>query len=140
MGYMNSIHMNNTVLLLLLLPSIALKCWSHSWSANIQTVLAVLKMVTVGLIIVHEMMALAEGQTAGDKQRQRRPRKRHRQIRRETESRDHRVRKIGQKEREREGLRILARRKPLQEKQKLTCVLPSAHFSCTAPFSSSFIC
>ncbi|XP_073178801.1 cystine/glutamate transporter-like isoform X2 [Lepidochelys kempii] len=40
---------------------IALNCWSVSWSANIQTVLAVLKMVTIGLIIVPGMMALAEG-------------------------------------------------------------------------------
>uniref|UniRef100_A0A674K970 Solute carrier family 7 member 11 n=1 Tax=Terrapene triunguis TaxID=2587831 RepID=A0A674K970_9SAUR len=42
---------------------IALNCWSVSWSANIQTVLAVLKMVTIGLIIVPGMMALAEGKT-----------------------------------------------------------------------------
>uniref|UniRef100_A0A8C0JD52 Cystine/glutamate transporter n=1 Tax=Chelonoidis abingdonii TaxID=106734 RepID=A0A8C0JD52_CHEAB len=40
---------------------IALNCWSVSWSANIQTVLTVLKMVTIGLIIVPGMLVLAEG-------------------------------------------------------------------------------
>uniref|UniRef100_A0A8C3RUE5 Cystine/glutamate transporter n=1 Tax=Chelydra serpentina TaxID=8475 RepID=A0A8C3RUE5_CHESE len=42
---------------------IALNCWSVSWSTNIQTALAVLKMVTIGLIIVPGMMALADGKT-----------------------------------------------------------------------------
>uniref|UniRef100_A0A6J0UDA0 Cystine/glutamate transporter-like n=1 Tax=Pogona vitticeps TaxID=103695 RepID=A0A6J0UDA0_9SAUR len=40
---------------------IALNCWSVSWSANIQTVLTALKLVTVGLIIVPGMMALGNG-------------------------------------------------------------------------------
>ncbi|XP_062989400.1 cystine/glutamate transporter-like [Elgaria multicarinata webbii] len=40
---------------------IALNCWSVSWSANIQTVLTALKMVTIGLIIVPGMMALGNG-------------------------------------------------------------------------------
>ncbi|XP_034982466.2 cystine/glutamate transporter-like isoform X1 [Zootoca vivipara] len=40
---------------------IALNCWSVSWSANIQTFLTALKMVTVGLIIVPGMMALGNG-------------------------------------------------------------------------------
>ncbi|KAH1185560.1 hypothetical protein KIL84_018309 [Mauremys mutica] len=43
---------------------IAVNCWSVSWSANIQTVLAVLKMVTIGLIIVPGMLVLAEGKTS----------------------------------------------------------------------------
>ncbi|XP_078232358.1 cystine/glutamate transporter isoform X2 [Pogona vitticeps] len=40
---------------------IALNCWSVSWSANIQTVLTALKLVTVGLIIIPGMMALGNG-------------------------------------------------------------------------------
>ncbi|CAI5786232.1 glutamate transporter-like [Podarcis lilfordi] len=40
---------------------IVLNCWSVSWSANIQTFLTALKMVTVGLIIVPGMMALGNG-------------------------------------------------------------------------------
>uniref|UniRef100_A0A8D0GFI8 Cystine/glutamate transporter n=1 Tax=Sphenodon punctatus TaxID=8508 RepID=A0A8D0GFI8_SPHPU len=42
---------------------IALNCWSVTWSANIQTVLTVLKVVTIGLIIIPGMMALANGKT-----------------------------------------------------------------------------
>ncbi|XP_054844259.1 cystine/glutamate transporter-like [Eublepharis macularius] len=40
---------------------IVLNCWSVSWSANIQTVLTALKMVTLGLVIVPGMMALGNG-------------------------------------------------------------------------------
>nr|XP_056702780.1 cystine/glutamate transporter-like [Euleptes europaea] len=40
---------------------IVLNCWSVSLSANIQTALTALKMVTVGLIIVPGMMALGNG-------------------------------------------------------------------------------
>ncbi|XP_053110744.1 cystine/glutamate transporter-like isoform X2 [Hemicordylus capensis] len=40
---------------------IVLNCWSVSWSANIQTVLTVLKMGTVGLVIVPGLMALGNG-------------------------------------------------------------------------------
>ncbi|XP_066490126.1 cystine/glutamate transporter-like [Tiliqua scincoides] len=40
---------------------IALNCWSVSWSANIQTVLTALKLVTLGLVIVPGIMALSNG-------------------------------------------------------------------------------
>ncbi|XP_060632830.2 cystine/glutamate transporter-like [Anolis sagrei] len=40
---------------------IALNCWSVSWSANIQTVLTALKMITIGLVIVPGMVALGNG-------------------------------------------------------------------------------
>ncbi|XP_018425925.1 PREDICTED: cystine/glutamate transporter-like [Nanorana parkeri] len=42
---------------------IALNCWSVSWSANLQTVFTVLKLVAIVLIIVPGMMALGAGHT-----------------------------------------------------------------------------
>ncbi|XP_075458786.1 cystine/glutamate transporter-like [Ascaphus truei] len=42
---------------------IALNCWSVTWSANLQTVFAVLKLLAIGLIIVPGMIALSEGHT-----------------------------------------------------------------------------
>ncbi|XP_073477958.1 cystine/glutamate transporter-like [Aquarana catesbeiana] len=42
---------------------IALNCWSVSWSANLQTIFTLLKLVAIGLIIVPGMMALAAGRT-----------------------------------------------------------------------------
>ncbi|MEE6477711.1 hypothetical protein FKM82_011597 [Ascaphus truei] len=50
-------------LLLSLAFIIALNCWSVTWSANLQTVFAVLKLLAIGLIIVPGMIALSEGHT-----------------------------------------------------------------------------
>ncbi|XP_058047231.1 cystine/glutamate transporter-like isoform X2 [Ahaetulla prasina] len=41
--------------------AIVLNCWSVSWAAKVQTGLTVLKMVTVGLIIVPGILALGNG-------------------------------------------------------------------------------
>lgn len=42
---------------------IALNCWSGNWSTNIQITLTAIKMVTLGMIIVPGMMAIAEDKT-----------------------------------------------------------------------------
>ncbi|CAH2276534.1 cystine glutamate transporter-like [Pelobates cultripes] len=42
---------------------IALNCWSVSWSANVQMLFTVLKLVAVGLIIVPGIIALGNGHT-----------------------------------------------------------------------------
>ncbi|KAM4749642.1 cystine/glutamate transporter-like [Rhinophrynus dorsalis] len=42
---------------------IVLNCWSVSWSANLQTAFAALKMIAIGLIIVPGLMALSAGHT-----------------------------------------------------------------------------
>uniref|UniRef100_A0A8C6YAZ9 Cystine/glutamate transporter n=1 Tax=Naja naja TaxID=35670 RepID=A0A8C6YAZ9_NAJNA len=41
--------------------AVALNCWSVSWAAKVQTGLTVLKMITVGLIIVPGILALGNG-------------------------------------------------------------------------------
>ncbi|XP_029140749.1 cystine/glutamate transporter-like [Protobothrops mucrosquamatus] len=41
--------------------AVALNCWSVSWAAKVQTGLTVLKMITVGLIIVPGLLALGNG-------------------------------------------------------------------------------
>ncbi|XP_063303677.1 cystine/glutamate transporter-like [Pelobates fuscus] len=42
---------------------IALNCWSVSWSANVQMLFTVLKLVAIGLIIVPGIIALGKGHT-----------------------------------------------------------------------------